>query len=125
KHKEDKKMNEYRDLWTRIFFLVIDKEKTFPGIVRRMEIKEKKEVLLNPVENAIKNIEDRCSEITELIISHQLDAVPDTNKLSMMLNGVIDAAVMGGVAKYLDAFFVSDFVKQNPSKLYFQICLSQ
>lgn len=53
----------------------------------------------------------------ELVISHRLDAKPDTNKLSMQLNGTIDAAVMGGVGKYLSAFFNKEFVMANPESI--------
>ena len=36
------------------------------------------------------------------------------NPLTMMLNGVIDAAVQGGTEKYREAFFSSKFKEGNP-----------
>src|SRR5690606_37585181 len=89
KNPHDKTINEYRDLYTTYYFLIVDEKEKFPGIVRRVEVKEKREFELGPVENAVKNIEDKNSEFQELIIAHRLEENPDTQKLSMMLNGVI------------------------------------
>jgi hypothetical protein len=122
-------MNEISDLYTNIAFLIIGEENTdidkddflaansFPTIVRRKRVIKTVDVLLSPIENAVKNIEDKNSELMELVISHRLDAKPDTNKLSMQLNGTIDAAVMGGVGKYISAFFNKEFVVSNPKSL--------
>ena len=33
-----------------------------------------------------------------------------------MLQGVIDAAVNGGIAKYQDAFFSAEFLRENPER---------
>jgi len=127
KNPKDKEMNEFRDLYTTLNFLIIGEQNEketdefnanrFPTIVRRKPVLRKQEVLLTPVENAVKNIEDKNAEIMELVISHELDKKPDTGKLSMSLNGTIDAAVNGGVNKYVDAFFAPDYIRQNPSLL--------
>ena len=34
----------------------------------------------------------------------------------MLLQGVIDAAVNGGIAKYQDAFFSAEFLRENPER---------
>jgi hypothetical protein len=120
KHPKDKTMMEFRDLYTTFTFMFIatpEKEKSFPNIVRKVKIKETKEVVLNPVANALKNIEDKNVEFKALIISHELDATPDTQRLSMLLNGVIDAAVNGGVQKYVDAYFCKEFLKENENEI--------
>ena len=120
KHPKDKSMMEFRDLYTTFTFMFIstqEKEKSFPNIVRKIKIKETKEVLLNPVANALKNIEDKNVEFRALIISHELDSNPDTQRLSMLLNGVIDAAVNGGVQKYVEAYFVKEFLIDNESEI--------
>jgi dedicator of cytokinesis protein 3 len=35
----------------------------------------------------------------------------------MLLNGVIDAAVNGGVQKYVDAFFSPEWISNNPDQI--------
>jgi hypothetical protein len=114
---KDKSFPEFRDMVTQYTFLISPQDKSFPNIVRKFRIKETKELLSSPVQNAIKNIEDKVIEFHQLVLSHKLDVVPDTNKLSMQLNGVLDAAVNGGVQKYIDAFFVPDFLKPNPQEV--------
>ena len=69
---------------------------------------------LCPLENAIKDIEDKVNELEELVINHHLDTQPDTNALSMSLNGTIDAAVNGGQDKYISAFFTEQYVQSHP-----------
>ncbi|KAF0973701.1 hypothetical protein FDP41_007088 [Naegleria fowleri] len=69
---------------------------------------------LCPLENAIKDIEDKVNELEELVINHHLDQQPDTNALSMSLNGTIDAAVNGGQDKYISAFFTEQYVNTHP-----------
>jgi hypothetical protein len=69
---------------------------------------------LHPLENAIKDIEDKVNDLEELVINHELDTKPDTNALSMALNGVIDAAVNGGLTKYTEAFFSQEYIQKHP-----------
>lgn len=38
------------------------------------------------------------------------------NQLSMRLNGIIDAAVMGGLKNYEDAFFTEEYLLSHPDK---------
>jgi tetratricopeptide (TPR) repeat protein len=95
-HPKDKEMNEISDLYTNITFLIIGKENTdidtddflatnsFPTIVRRKRVIDTVEVILSPIENAVKNIEDKNTEIMELVISHRLDAKPDTGKVCLI-----------------------------------------
>ena len=37
-------------------------------------------------------------------------------KSFLLLQGVIDAAVNGGIAKYQDAFFSAEFLRENPER---------
>ncbi|KAG2388429.1 hypothetical protein C9374_000593 [Naegleria lovaniensis] len=90
---------------------------SFPTVVRRKPIISRKQVILNPIENAIKNIEDKNVDLNELVLNHMVDTKPDTKQLSMSLNGTIDAAVHGGINKYISAFFVEDWIKENPDQL--------
>ncbi|EFC46922.1 Ded_cyto domain-containing protein [Naegleria gruberi] len=90
----------------------------FPTIVRRKNIISRKQAVLNPIENAIKNIEDKNVDLNELVLNHMVDTKPDTKQLSMSLNGTIDAAVHGGINKYIDAFFVPDWIQENPQEIH-------
>lgn len=47
------------------------------------------------------------------------------NPFTMVLKGVIDAAVNGGVFKYQDAFFVPEYTEENPDHLDRVIQLKQ
>ena len=46
---------------------------------------------------------------------YEADKSLNINPLSMLLNGVIDAAVMGGIANYNKIFFAESYLKENPS----------
>lgn len=59
------------------------------------------QVEVSPLENAIQVVENKNQELRALIGQYQhKQAHGNINLLSMCLNGVIDAAVNGGVARY-------------------------
>lgn len=59
------------------------------------------QVEVSPVENAISVVENKNQELRMLISQYQhRQPHGNVNQLSMCLNGVIDAAVNGGVARY-------------------------
>ncbi len=49
-----------------------------------------------------------------MVDQYKVNAGLNINPLSMQLNGVIDAAVMGGVANYDKIFFNEEYTKQHP-----------
>lgn len=55
---------------------------------------------MSPIETAIETM--KCSNISlrELIISYNADHTLPLHLLSMKLHGIVDAAVMGGIANY-------------------------
>ncbi|KAG7254739.1 hypothetical protein CRUP_020895, partial [Coryphaenoides rupestris] len=55
---------------------------------------------LSPLENAIETMESTNDKILTLINQYQTDLSLPINPLSMLLNGIVDPAVMGGFAKY-------------------------
>jgi len=57
---------------------------------------------LSPLQTAI---ETTNRQTTELILAHQTDSQLPLHPLSMNLNGIVDAAVNGGIANYEKAFF--------------------
>ena len=66
-----------------------------------------------PVVHACEAIEGKNREIVQML-ADPLDQ--PVQKLSLSLQGVIDAAVNGGIAKYQDAFFSAEFLGENPDR---------
>lgn len=70
------------------------------------------QVEVSPIENAIYVVENKTQELRTLISQYQhRQHQGNINPLSMCLNGVIDAAVNGGIARYQE-------VKQQEACLY-------
>lgn len=115
----DKNANEFRDLYIMKTYLIT--ENSLPCMQRCVEVKEKKNVLITPVESAVNNIVSKNIELHRLCI--KVETITDRaavtklihGPLSMNLSGVIDAAVQGGIAKYKEAFFDGTYLEANPS----------
>lgn len=59
------------------------------------------QVEVSPLENAVAVVENKNQELRTLISQYQHKQLHgNINLLSMTLNGVIDAAVNGGIARY-------------------------
>ncbi|MGH0122521.1 UNVERIFIED_CONTAM: hypothetical protein FKN15_049335 [Acipenser sinensis] len=71
-------------------------------------------VEMSPLENAIEVIENKNLQLRALITQCQARQMHNINPLTMCLNGVIDAAVNGGLARYQEAFFVKDYIVNHP-----------
>uniref|UniRef100_A0A669EXS6 Dedicator of cytokinesis 2 n=1 Tax=Oreochromis niloticus TaxID=8128 RepID=A0A669EXS6_ORENI len=78
-----------------------------PGILRWFE------TTLSPLENAIETMESTNEKILTMINQYQSDWSLPINPLSMLLNGIVDPAVMGGFAKYEKAFFTEEYTQQH------------
>uniref|UniRef100_A0A8C6V3A0 Dedicator of cytokinesis 2 n=1 Tax=Neogobius melanostomus TaxID=47308 RepID=A0A8C6V3A0_9GOBI len=79
-----------------------------PGILRWFE------TTLSPLENAIETMESTNEKILTMINQYQADWSLPINPLSMLLNGIVDPAVMGGFAKYEKAFFTDEYALEHP-----------
>lgn len=55
---------------------------------------------ISPLENAIETMSTANEKILMMINQYQSDESLPINPLSMLLNGIVDPAVMGGFAKY-------------------------
>lgn len=55
---------------------------------------------VSPLENAIETMGQTNEKILTMINQYQCDDALPINPLSMLLNGIVDPAVMGGFAKY-------------------------
>lgn len=64
------------------------------------------QVEVSPLENAIEVIENKNLQLRTLIAQCQTRQMQNINPLTMCLNGVIDAAVNGGLARYQEVSIV-------------------
>lgn len=65
------------------------------------------QVEMSPLENAIEVLENKNQQLRTLISQCQTRQMQNINPLTMCLNGVIDAAVNGGVARYQEVIFLT------------------
>ncbi|XP_075618984.1 dedicator of cytokinesis protein 3 isoform X4 [Balearica regulorum gibbericeps] len=113
-HKGPKdKENEFKSLWIERTTLTLTH--SLPGISRWFEVERRELVEVSPLENAIQVVENKNQELRTLISQYQHKQMHgNINLLSMCLNGVIDAAVNGGIARYQEAFFDKDYIAKHP-----------
>ncbi|XP_028810006.1 dedicator of cytokinesis protein 4b isoform X3 [Denticeps clupeoides] len=112
-HKGTKdKENEFKSLWVERTTLTL--VQSLPGISRWFEVEKRELVEVSPLENAIEVIENKNLQLRTLITQCQARQMQNINPLTMCLNGVIDAAVNGGLARYQEAFFVKDYIVNHP-----------
>ncbi len=110
---KDRDGNEFASLWIERTALKI--KYTFPGVLQWFPLCQPEETFeLCPLENAIESMQRVNEELRSLILEHQDGQNPPLNPLSMKLNGIIDAAVMGGTANYERAFFTEEYSSDNP-----------
>uniref|UniRef100_A0A670JFD9 Dedicator of cytokinesis 2 n=1 Tax=Podarcis muralis TaxID=64176 RepID=A0A670JFD9_PODMU len=84
--------NEFASMWIeRTSFVTAYK---LPGILRWFE------TTISPLENAIETMSMTNEKILAMVNQYQSDENLPINPLSMLLNGIVDPAVMGGFAKY-------------------------
>uniref|UniRef100_A0A803XYF1 Dedicator of cytokinesis protein 4 n=1 Tax=Meleagris gallopavo TaxID=9103 RepID=A0A803XYF1_MELGA len=112
-HKGTKdKENEFKSLWVERTTLIL--VQSLPGISRWFEVEKREVVEMSPLENAIEVLENKNQQLRTLISQCQTRQMQNINPLTMCLNGVIDAAVNGGVTRYQEAFFVKEYVLNHP-----------
>uniref|UniRef100_A0AAY4BX73 Dedicator of cytokinesis 3 n=1 Tax=Denticeps clupeoides TaxID=299321 RepID=A0AAY4BX73_9TELE len=109
-HKGPKdRENEFKSLWIERTTLILSHP--LPGISRWFEVEKRELVEVSPLENAISVVENKNQELRTLITQYQHKQLHgNINLLSMCLNGVIDAAVNGGIARYQEAFFDKEYI---------------
>uniref|UniRef100_A0A8V0XWE8 Dedicator of cytokinesis protein 2 n=1 Tax=Gallus gallus TaxID=9031 RepID=A0A8V0XWE8_CHICK len=85
-----------------------------PGILRWFAVTSTTTTVISPLENAIETMMKTNEKILSEINRHQNDPSLPINPLSMLLNGIVDPAVMGGFAKYETAFFQEPYLEEHP-----------
>ncbi|XP_035265264.1 dedicator of cytokinesis protein 2 isoform X1 [Anguilla anguilla] len=104
--------NEFASMWIeRTTFLTAYK---LPGILPWFEVTNTTHMTISPLENAIETMGTTNEKILTMINQYQGDDSLPINPLSMLLNGIVDPAVMGGFAKYEKAFFTEEYVQKHP-----------
>uniref|UniRef100_A0A8C3KY59 Dedicator of cytokinesis 1 n=1 Tax=Chrysolophus pictus TaxID=9089 RepID=A0A8C3KY59_CHRPC len=101
--------NEFANMWIeRTIYVTAYK---LPGILRWFEVKS---VEISPLENAIETMQLTNDKINNMIQQHLNDPNLPINPLSMLLNGIVDPAVMGGFTNYEKAFFTERYMHEHP-----------
>ncbi|XP_030630565.1 dedicator of cytokinesis protein 5 [Chanos chanos] len=86
----------------------------FPGILKWFEVKSISVDEISPLENAIETMELANEKLSNLVQQQACDRSLPVHPLSMMLNGIVDPAVMGGFSNYEKAFFTEDYMQKHP-----------
>lgn len=106
------KDNEFKSLWLERTIMTISSP--LPGILRWFEVVESNVEEVAPIQFACETIDNVNKDVKALISQYVSDPKRNINPLSMRLQGTIDANVMGGIAKYQQAFFTPEFARGYP-----------
>ncbi|XP_039296231.1 LOW QUALITY PROTEIN: dedicator of cytokinesis protein 3 [Nilaparvata lugens] len=106
------KDNEFKSMWLERTLLVTSD--SLPGILRWFEVVQMTVEEVPPVQFACETMQNVNSDLSQLIAAYTLDPKRSINMLSMRLSGTLDANVMGGIAKYQEAFFSADYIRNHP-----------
>uniref|UniRef100_A0A8D2JDN8 Dedicator of cytokinesis 1 n=1 Tax=Varanus komodoensis TaxID=61221 RepID=A0A8D2JDN8_VARKO len=90
--------NEFANMWIERTIYVTGYK--LPGILRWFEVKSVFMVEISPLENAIETMQLTNDKINNMVQQHLNDPNLPINPLSMLLNGIVDPAVMGGFTNY-------------------------
>ncbi|KAL1247583.1 hypothetical protein QQF64_022959 [Cirrhinus molitorella] len=91
-----------RSLWVEQTTLTL--AQSLPGISRWFEVEKQELVEMSPLENDSEVFENKMLQLRTLIAQCQMRQMLNINLLTMCLNGVIDAAVNGGLARYQEVW---------------------
>jgi hypothetical protein len=108
---EDPQIKEFASLWVRKFFMITSD--TFPSYRKRLPVVEMQEVEISPIQNAVSDIEAKNVSLVSLTAQAARDA-GQLGPLSLLLNGIIDAAVNGGTRIYTQLFLSPAYAASRP-----------
>ncbi|XP_039625562.1 dedicator of cytokinesis protein 5 isoform X1 [Polypterus senegalus] len=104
--------NEFASMWIeRTTYLTVYK---LPGILKWFEVKSFSTEEISPLENAIEAMEQTNEKLSNLVQQQACDRTLPVHPLSMLLNGIVDPAVMGGFSNYEKAFFTEKYTEEHP-----------
>uniref|UniRef100_A0A8C1XT64 Dedicator of cytokinesis 1 n=1 Tax=Cyprinus carpio TaxID=7962 RepID=A0A8C1XT64_CYPCA len=105
--------NEFANMWIeRTTFVTAYK---LPGILRWFEVLSVSAEEISPLENAMETMQLTNEKINNMVQRHLNDPSLPINPLSMLLNGIVDPAVMGGFTNYEKAFFTEKYIQEHPN----------
>uniref|UniRef100_A0A8B9ULE2 Dedicator of cytokinesis 5 n=1 Tax=Anas zonorhyncha TaxID=75864 RepID=A0A8B9ULE2_9AVES len=104
--------NEFATMW--IERTTYTTAYSFPGILKWFEVKQITTEEISPLENAIETMELTNEKISNIVQQHVWDRSLPVHPLSMLLNGIVDPAVMGGYTNYEKAFFTEKYLQEHP-----------
>eukprot|EP00064_Thunnus_orientalis_P001236 superscaffoldBa00000082_g1238 len=107
--------NEFANMW--IERTTYSTAYKLPGILRWFEVKSVSTEEISPLENAMETMQLANEKISSMVQKHLNDPNLPINPLSMLLNGIVDPAVMGGFANYEKAFFNDKYMQEHPEDL--------
>ncbi|VEN37349.1 unnamed protein product [Callosobruchus maculatus] len=99
--------NEFAHLWLERTELTTTY--SLPGILRWFPVEHIQVHEISPLRNAIETIERTNKTLTNYISVFNKDKNMPINPLSLTLNGILDAAVMGGIKNYEEVFFTGEY----------------
>jgi len=112
-HQEPKDPdNPFASLWLDRYTLWTSQ--SFPGIMRWFPVIRDNLVKIRPIENSLETLEKANEQMRILVLAHYIDPNKDTKDLQMKLHGILDPAVMGGVANYEKTFLQPQYLDENP-----------
>ncbi|XP_076042771.1 dedicator of cytokinesis protein 1-like isoform X4 [Oratosquilla oratoria] len=85
-----------------------------PGILRCYPVVSQESVELSPLENAIETMTGANKDVYDLTRSFINNPSQPLDPLTRKLSGMVDAAVMGGVANYEKAFLCDEYEDNHP-----------
>lgn len=93
---------------------VMETVTSLPCILKSSMIRKVETTKVSPIQNAIETMEKTNKNLREMVVKYSVNPNLPINDLSMKLNGVVEAAVMGGLKVYEDAFLTEDYSEKNP-----------
>uniref|UniRef100_A0A8K9UY61 Dedicator of cytokinesis 1 n=1 Tax=Oncorhynchus mykiss TaxID=8022 RepID=A0A8K9UY61_ONCMY len=104
--------NEFSNMWIeRTTYTTAYK---LPGILRWFDVRSVSTEEISPLENAMETMQLTNEKISNMVQRHLNDSNLPINPLSMLLNGIVDPAVMGGFTNYEKAFFTEKYQGDHP-----------
>ncbi|XP_065184733.1 dedicator of cytokinesis protein 2-like isoform X1 [Sycon ciliatum] len=109
-----KSAGEFATMWVeRTVYMTASR---LPGMLRWCEVVDEKRLEISPIENALETMVSKNKELRALSLRAQKNPA-QLNPLSMALNGVLDAAVQGGLANYENLFFTEEYAREHPEHI--------
>uniref|UniRef100_A0A8C3M0K6 Dedicator of cytokinesis 5 n=1 Tax=Chrysolophus pictus TaxID=9089 RepID=A0A8C3M0K6_CHRPC len=107
--------NEFATMWIeKTTYTPTTFSYSFPGILKWFEVRQISTEEISPLENAIETMELTNEKISNIVQQHVWDRSLPVHPLSMLLNGIVDPAVMGGYTNYEKAFFTEKYLQEHP-----------